>query len=72
MSKFVKEAQPKVARHRHCAVCHNPIAEMDKEFCSEKCQGQHSKAERTRKYTTFLMVFLLPVILLIMMLLRPG
>jgi len=70
MSKFLKEAQPKVARHRHCNICHNPMSEMEKEFCSQKCEEQFRKSERTRKYTTFLMIFMFPVIILIMMLLR--
>jgi len=70
MSKFLKEAQPRVARHRHCSVCHNPVSEMEREFCSQKCEEQFRKTERTRKYTTFLMIVMLPIILLVMMLLR--
>jgi len=73
MSKYVKDAQPKVARHRHCSICHNPVTDMDREFCSQKCEDQHKKTERTRKYTTLLMILVFPAILLIMLLLqRPN
>jgi len=71
MSKFVKEAQPKVVKHRHCVVCHTPVLEMDKDYCSQKCQDQFKKAERSRKYTTLIMVLVFPTILLIMLLLTP-
>jgi len=43
---------------------------MEREFCSQKCEEQFRKTERTRKYTTFLMIVMLPIILLVMMLLR--
>jgi predicted nucleic acid-binding Zn ribbon protein len=72
MSKFMREAQPKVVKHRHCTMCHTPVLDMDKEFCSQKCQDEFKKIERNRKYTTFLMVLLFPTIILIMMLLRPS
>ncbi len=72
MSKFVKEAQTKIAKHRHCVVCQNPISEMEKEFCSQKCEESYKKRERTRKYTTLLMVLILPLMLLLMLLLRPS
>lgn len=72
MSKFIKEAQPKVAKHRHCSVCHTPILEMEREFCSQKCEEQFRKSERSRKYMMFIMILLFPVILLVMTLLRPG
>jgi len=72
MSKFMKEAQPKVVKHRHCTVCHTPVLEMDRNFCSQKCQDEFKKSERSRKYTMLMMVFLFPTILLILMLLRPG
>jgi len=72
MSKFMKEAQPKVVKHRHCVVCHTPVFEMDREFCGQKCQDEFKKTERSRKYTTLIMVLLFPIIILIMMLLRPG
>jgi predicted nucleic acid-binding Zn ribbon protein len=70
MSKFVKEAQPKVAKHRHCTVCHTPILDLDRQFCSQKCEEQSAKTERNRKLTTFALILLFPVILFIMTLLR--
>ena len=45
---------------------------MEREFCSQKCEEQFRKAERSRKYMMFIMILLFPVILLVMTLLRPG
>ena len=70
MSRFIKEAQTKVPKHRHCAICHSPVLDMDKEYCSQKCQDEAAKAERNRKITTLIMILVFPAILLVMMFLR--
>ncbi|MEM3517038.1 MAG: DUF2116 family Zn-ribbon domain-containing protein [Candidatus Bathyarchaeia archaeon] len=68
MKKHSKEDYS-IFKHHHCQICEMPIP-MDKKFCSKKCEEEFKKIEKRRKYSTLLMLIMIPALLLIMALIE--
>lgn len=69
MKKYQKENKYAfLLKHHHCPICESPIP-LDKKFCSKKCEEEFNKIEKRRKYSTLLMLLLIPALFLIMALL---
>ncbi|MDP7042416.1 MAG: DUF2116 family Zn-ribbon domain-containing protein [Candidatus Thalassarchaeaceae archaeon] len=74
--KKVKELSPNpksskyVASHRHCVICHTPVAlESEPAICGESsCSEKHASQERSRKRLN-IMLYLFPAIAIMLFLL---
>ena len=71
MSKYRKEEKPAIFKHRHCTVCGAPVS-MSEKYCGPKCEDEYKKASRRRTYTFIATLAVFPVLLAILMFLRPS
>jgi predicted nucleic acid-binding Zn ribbon protein len=53
VSKYRRDEPGQLVKHKHCPACGTPI-DMNKEFCSEKCQAQNRKSSRAKNRTFFM------------------
>ncbi|MEM2897106.1 MAG: DUF2116 family Zn-ribbon domain-containing protein [Candidatus Bathyarchaeia archaeon] len=69
MKKYSREEDKfAVFKHHHCQICEAPVP-MDKKFCSKKCEEEFERLEKRKKYSTLLMLIMIPALFLIMTLL---
>ncbi len=71
MSKHQKESAPVIVKHKHCSICQTPIP-MSKDFCSPACEDENKRMVRRRRYTFLATLAMFPVLLILLMLIRPG
>jgi len=66
MAKIRKEDMPVVFRHRHCIWCSAPVLDMEKEFCSAKCEAEYRRQLRRRNWLYFAMMLSFPIMVLLL------
>lgn len=67
MSKYRREDRDVLVKHRHCTICSTPVA-FEKMFCSPRCEGEHARMMRKRKYSMLVTTLVFPLVFVIFML----